>query len=179
MPRWNDLPVPPLTPAEISAREALHTQQRHFTLALLPQENARRDMVNAFTFVTKDVSNWVGVCCCNSVSHPDSEHAPSHISTCRELSVRCRAMVVLFIFPRLGLDFNMLAHVLKFAGRRQYTPYQSYGRSPIYALREAFTMLFHEDMGDNLAAPMLASHGFGFLVHPSPMFEDACTSHIV
>ena len=72
-PRWDELPVPPLTAAEIDAREALHVQQRSFTFAMLPHEDTRRDMVNAFMFITKDVAAWIGVCCCNSIAHADSE----------------------------------------------------------------------------------------------------------
>lgn len=69
----------------------------------------------------------------------------------------------------------MLAHVLRFAGQRAYTPYTSYGHSPVYALREAFNRLV-EDNTDNLGVQMLASQALGFLHGPAPMFEDACTS---
>lgn len=75
-PRWNELPVPPLTAVEMRVREALHARQRAFTFTLLPDEGARRDMINAFMFITKDVSSWVSVCCCNSITHADSKPRP-------------------------------------------------------------------------------------------------------
>ncbi|KZV61014.1 hypothetical protein PENSPDRAFT_759694 [Peniophora sp. CONT] len=151
-PRWSELPVPPLTSAEMRTREALHARQRTFTFALLPDEDARRDMVNAFMFITKDVTSWIGVCCCNSISHAD----------------------ILFIFPRLSFSFTMFAHVVKYAGQRAYTPYTPYGHSPIYALREAFNRLF-ADNAVNLGAQLPASNALGFLNQTSRMFEDACS----
>lgn len=83
---------------------------------------------------------------------------------------------VLFIFPRIGLDFYRLAHVLHFAGKRVYTPYTSYGHSPMYALREAFNRLFDHGAAD-LGAVQPATHALGFLNDTSSVFGDACTSY--
>ena len=73
----------------------------------------------------------------------------------------------------------MLAHVLKFANQRQYTPYTSYGHSPMYALREAFNRLSEDHFMGNLAAQMPASDALGFLPHPSSMFQDPCMPYII